>query len=581
MNPNMDDNRYAYTDSWWNPRLLEPRIDKDFRLQFDSSALSSGRIVLGILLIFWCGFVWFDQFLSPSSKFRVLEFRFAIVTPLYLLLGAFSFSKVAASFYQPLIVFVEFLAFSALIRVVALYDDFGLVANQLGFELSMPSQDAKFIFVGIWIIVVFVASLSTRIRTQAVLVLSGILVLATLAAIYVFKPSAVLLAISGPFIFACIPAVYAGSLMMQRLALSNYRASKLLEQSSKELEKSLALLKTMFGRYLSTEVMASLIENPAALELGGEKRRVTIMMTDLRGFTALSERLEPEQVVQMLNSYFEVMVEVVLKFHGTINEIIGDALLVIFGAPQEMPDRARRAIACSIKMQNAMVKVNEQNRAQGLPELEMGIGLNETEAIVGNIGSNKRSKYTVVGSGVNMTSRIESYSVGGQVLISESVRYEAGDVLRIDAQREVLPQGAETPLKIYEVGGIAGPYNLALEGKDSALVTLTRQIPLKYTVLEGKTVGKMGLEGSVIRLSKKRAEIALNEPVEMLTNLKMNLRGVDENLAVKDFYGKAIEHSGQNEQIHMIRFTSVPSEVDAYFQSHRQHATKLQYRESS
>jgi adenylate cyclase len=273
-------------------------------------------------------------------------------------------------------------------------------------------------------------------------------------------------------------------------------------------------------------------------------------------------------------------VEVVLKYHGTINEIIGDALLVIFGAPQEMPDRAQRAIACAIEMQNAMAKVNEHNHAMGLPELEMGIGLNETEVIVGNIGSSKRSKYTVVGSGVNMTSRIESYSVGGQVLISESVQHEVSGVLRIDAQREVLPKGAETPLKIYEIGGIAGPYNLSLEVKDSALVTLTRKIPLQYTVFEGKTVGKVGLEGSVIRLSKRSAEIALVEPVEMLTNLKMNLRDVDENLAHKDFYGKAIEHSGQGEQIHLIRFTSVPSEVDAYFQSHRQHATKLQYREN-
>jgi adenylate cyclase len=581
MNPNLDESRYAYTHSWWNPHFLKPEIDKDFRLQVDSSALSNARTILVILVFFWCGFVWFDQFLSPSSRVRVLEFRFAIVTPIFLLLGAFSFSKVATSFYQHIIVFAESLAFAALIRVVVLYDDFGLFVNQLGFELSMPSQDAKFIFVVIWVIVVFVASLAARIRTQAVLLLSAILILAMLTAIYVFKPSGVLIAIAGPFIFASIAAVFAGSLMMQRLALSNYRASILLEKSSKELEKSLELLKTMFGRYLSTEVMASLIENPSALELGGEKRRVTIMMTDLRGFTALSERLEPEQVVQLLNSYFEVMVEVVLEFHGTINEIIGDALLVIFGAPQEMPDRAQRAIACAIKMQNAMAKVNEQNREQGLPELEMGIGLNETEVIVGNIGSSKRSKYAVVGSGVNMTSRIESYSVGGQVLVSESVLYEAGKVLRIDAQREVLPKGAETPLKIYEVGGISGPYNLVLEGEDPALVTLIRQIPLKYTVLEGKTVGKKELEGFVTRLSKKCAEIVLDGPVEILTNLKMNLSAVDENLVIKDFYGKVIENSGQKEQVQLVRFTSVPSEVDAYFQAHRQHAAKLQSTKSS
>ena len=361
--------------------------------------------------------------------------------------------------------------------------------------------------------------------------------------------------------------------MMAAKYLVNKTEDSLMEEREKLAEMA-ALLKKMFGRYLSTEVMNSLIEDPSTLELGGERRRVTIMMTDLRGFTALSERLEPEQVVRMLNAYFEVMVEVVLKYDGTINEIIGDALLIIFGAPQEMPDRTQRAVACSIEMQNAMAKVNKENRSQGLPELEMGIGLNETEVIVGNIGSAKRSKYAVVGSGVNMTSRIESYTVGGQILISESVRQEAGEVLRIDGQRDVLPKGSETPLRIYEVGGIAGRYNLALEGKDPGLVTLARQIPLCYTVLEGKDVGMKGLEGSVVRLSKNCAEIALRHPLELLTNLRMNLGGVDENLSARDFYGKVIEHSKGNGQTHIVRFTSVPPEVDSYFQAFRQHAAE-------
>jgi len=350
--------------------------------------------------------------------------------------------------------------------------------------------------------------------------------------------------------------------------------STLLSRTSEDLERSSELIKKMFGRYLSTEVMNTLLEDPSALELGGEKRKVTIMMTDLRGFTALSERLKPEQVVQLLNSYFDVMVDVVLQYNGTINEIIGDALLVIFGAPQEMLDRAQRAIACAIEMQNSMAKVNARNRAQGLPDLEMGIGLNETEVIVGNIGSSKRSKYAVVGSGVNMTSRIESYSVGGQILISESVRLEAGEILRIDAQRDVLPKGAETPLRIYEVGGIAGNYNLALDSKDQPMVALARHIPLKYTLLEGKKARKKELEASVVRLSKKCAEISLAGTVSLLTNLKMNLRDVDENLSTRHFYGKVIKRTGKGGLTQLIRFTSVPPEVDAYFQAHLQYAAK-------
>ena len=361
---------------------------------------------------------------------------------------------------------------------------------------------------------------------------------------------------------------------LERALKDKKTLSTLLSRTSEDLEKSSELIKKMFGRYLSTEVMNTLLEDPSALELGGEKRTVTIMMTDLRGFTALSERLKPEQVVQMLNSYFEVMVEVILQYNGTINEIIGDALLVIFGAPQEMSDRAQRAVACAIEMQNAMGKVNENNRARGLPELEMGVGLNETEVIVGNIGSSKRSKYAVVGSGVNMTSRIESYSVGGQILISESVRQEVGEILRIDAQRDVLPKGAETPLRIYEVGGIAGHYNLALDSKDQPLLPLARHIPLRYTVLEGKKARKKELEGSVVRLSKKCAEISLGGAVSLMTNLKMNLTDVDEKLSTRHFYGKVIKRSGKGGLTPLIRFTSVPPEIDAYFQAHLQYAAK-------
>ncbi len=350
---------------------------------------------------------------------------------------------------------------------------------------------------------------------------------------------------------------------MEELRIARREATELSE-----------FLKKMFGRYLSKEVMDSLLQDPSALELGGERRNVTIMMSDLRGFTAVSERLEPEQVVRMLNNYFEVMVEVIHQNQGTINEIVGDSLLVIFGAPQEIPDRAQKAIACAIAMQNAMAQVNRENSTLGLPELEMGIGLHDTEVIVGNIGSSKRIKYSVVGSGVNLVSRIESYTVGGQILVSESVRKEAGEILRIDAQREVLAKGTEVPLRIYEIGGIAGKYSLALEGGEPTLVTLARQIPIRYTMLEGKDVGKKGLEGSVLRLSTKSAEVALDTPVKILTNLKMNLGDVDENLGARDFYGKVIERSGENGQTHVIRFTSLPPEVDAYFQSHRQHAAK-------
>ncbi len=193
---------------------------------------------------------------------------------------------------------------------------------------------------------------------------------------------------------------------------------------------------------------------------------------------------------------------------------------------------------------------------------------------MGTSGQSKRSKYGVVGSGVNMTSRIESYSVGGQILISDSVRKQAGEILRIDEQREIIPKGAEAPLKIYEVGGIGAPYNLALEEKDPSLIALGRRVPLLYTALDGKDVGREQLNGLVSRLSKKGAEIELEEPLELLANIKMNLGDVPEELASKDFYGKVIQCIGKDEQRYIVRFTSASPEVAAYFQALRQYGAK-------
>jgi class 3 adenylate cyclase len=356
--------------------------------------------------------------------------------------------------------------------------------------------------------------------------------------------------------------------------IARKRTEEQLRSAEPEAKELSEFLKKVFGRYISTKVMDTLLENPSALELGGERKNVTIMMSDLRGFTAITERLDPEQVVSMLNTYFEVMVEVVHQYNGTINEITGDSLLVIFGAPQEIPDRSQQAIACSIAMQNAMGRVNAKNQKAGLPELQMGIGLHDSEVIVGNIGSSKRIKYSVVGSGVNLASRIESYSVGGQILISESVYKKAGDKLRIDGQREVLPKGSEVPLRIFEIGGIAGRYNLALEKKDPKIVDLSKKIPLRYTILKGKHVGRKNLEGSIVGLSKKGAEVVVDAPVEQFSNIKMNLRDVYEELSIKDFYGKVIEQAGNGEHNYLIRFTSLPLEIVSYFLAHQQHAGK-------
>src|SRR5262245_29619756 len=163
-----------------------------------------------------------------------------------------------------------------------------------------------------------------------------------------------------------------------------------------ELARAHELVRHAFGRYVSEEVAASILQSPVGLELGGEEREVTILMSDLRGFTALAARLDPRKVIEFLNLYLEAMVDVVARYEGTIDEIIGDAILVIFGAPLTRDDHAAKAVACGLAMQLAMKEVNQRLMEKGAAELEMGIGIHTGRVIVGNIGSLRRTKYAAV-----------------------------------------------------------------------------------------------------------------------------------------------------------------------------------------
>src|SRR5262249_44163131 len=160
----------------------------------------------------------------------------------------------------------------------------------------------------------------------------------------------------------------------------------------------------------------------------------TILMSDLRGFTAMAERMPPREVLEILNLYLETMVEVIARYEGTVDEIVGDAIVVIFGAPVVSDDHAAKAVACGLAMQLAMTDANERLIKKGAPALEMGIGIHTGRVIVGNIGSFRRTKYTAVGSNVNLAGRVESFTTGGQVLITEDTRARITTSMRIDGQ---------------------------------------------------------------------------------------------------------------------------------------------------
>lgn len=239
-----------------------------------------------------------------------------------------------------------------------------------------------------------------------------------------------------------------------------------LRETKQQLAKSNAFIRQVFGRYVADEVAEELLDNPQALELGGESREVTVMMTDLRGFTPMSEKLSAPDVVKVLNRFLAHMVEVISKYGATIDNFIGDAILVVFGAPVCHDDAPTRAVACAIEMQQRMAQVNRENVEAGLPEVAMGIGIATGHAVAGNIGSERRAKYSVIGSTVNMAARVESFTVGGQILIADSTRRACGDSLRVDGSLRVKLKGIDRPVLIHEVGGVGEPWNLSLDAPE-------------------------------------------------------------------------------------------------------------------
>jgi adenylate cyclase len=288
-----------------------------------------------------------------------------------------------------------------------------------------------------------------------------------------------------------------------------------------------------------------------------------MMMADLRGFTSLSERLAPERVVAVLNRYLTTMVTIIKQYQGTIDEFIGDAVFVLFGAPVWQEDDAERAVACAVQMQLAMASVNEQNKQEDLPEVEMGIGVHTGQVVVGNIGSSERMKYGVVGSHVNLTSRIQSYTTGGQILISETTRKEVGPILRAGKQMEVKAKGIEHPVTLSEVLGIGGSHRLFLPETTEALAPLIEKIPFRYEIVEASHLGGEVYKGTLTKLSLKAAEARLENPVPTLTNLKMHLIGTDVQEIPGTLYAKVVGTVGSSTDF-SFRFTSVSPEVETF-----------------
>ena len=339
--------------------------------------------------------------------------------------------------------------------------------------------------------------------------------------------------------------------------LSLKRAMEEIRRLAGELEIRNRFIQRTFGRYLSEEVVASLLETPEGLALGGEKREVTLLFADLRGFTAMADRYTPEQVVRLLNNYLGTMADIITAHQGTIDEFIGDAILALFGAPVARPDDAERAAACAVAMQLAMEDVNAFNRREGLPEVKMGIAVNTGDVVVGNIGSQTRAKYGVVGTHVNLAGRIEGFTVGGQILVSESTLRKAGGSLAVGERVTFEAKGFQDPVAVYDLRGVEGKHRLRLPEHDVTLRPLPRPLAVAVTVVEGKQMNADAVDGVLVKASRDAAELQVALTLATFANVRLRLAATGAGRSA--IYGKVTSVAGPG--VFLVQFTAVEPEA--------------------
>lgn len=344
------------------------------------------------------------------------------------------------------------------------------------------------------------------------------------------------------------------------MAKSSNQFKGLAGQICAEVE---AFFPTQFERTAARKVLLSridaLLNNSANVEVAPESRRVTILLSDIRGFTALAETYSAMMVVDLLNRYFSRMTEVIVSQGGTIDKLMGDSIMVLFGAPTSGADDVERAIACAVQMQQAMSEFNEQNVCMDLPEVFMGIGINTGEVVAGPVGSEHHREYTVIGDEVNLTSRIEAQSLRGQILISENTYQLAKQFVLVGEPNKVQVKGKKQAVCLYELLGTTKPRSMTVprrEIRKSPRIHIN--MPCYFQRLQGKQIEPQKFRGEVIDIGYNGLLMFSPLPLGLFSEVKMQvslqLLGSD----TTDIYARVLKcEPGEEGVLCSLEFTSM------------------------
>jgi len=306
---------------------------------------------------------------------------------------------------------------------------------------------------------------------------------------------------------------------------------------------------------------------PATLGEQFLNREVTIVFADLRGFTAIASGHPAGVVIQLLNSCFIRMSEIIFKHQGTIDKFMGDSIMVLFGAPVRRPDDVARALACAVEMQLTMSELNLAHQGQGLPDLYMGIGINTGEVLAGMLGSERYSEYTVIGDEVNLASRIEAFSLRGQVLISQSTHERSRDFVEASDPIAIHVKGKPEPVSLREV--IAIP-SLGLKVPRQEFRRSHRievRLPFAYQLIDQGVVLPEVHSGTIRDLGYHGALIELARELPLYAEIKLSFKLPIVDYQLQDVYAKVVgRKTGDGLPQMGSEFTSVPPEANLKIQ---------------
>jgi adenylate cyclase len=227
------------------------------------------------------------------------------------------------------------------------------------------------------------------------------------------------------------------------IAVENVRAHERLAKEE--------VARANYSRFLPEYVVKQMLENPESFKLGGALQTITVLFADIRGFTRISEHASPEKIVQLLNRYFSAMTDIIFAHGGTLDKYLGDGMMALFGAPSVTEKDAANAMSAAVAMQRRMLSINDELRAEGYPEIGIGIGLHTGEAVVGYIGSERRSEYTAIGDTVNTASRLESNAKAGEILVSEATANAARSRYQLAAREPISVKNRTQPVPLFEI----------------------------------------------------------------------------------------------------------------------------------